>query len=251
MRDLAGTRYHYFCFGGSDTCVSGRAGYIIDYSASDIDFFRLVGGKKLEDIKEEMFNGGNIPSNAKSNIEGWFSSVITRANELEDTIYCQDKTIISGPLKSKDSPWEGNIAKFGAYERLLDLGDDGDYNPSIDCAQKSDSYTVNESENGNGFLRYPVGMISADELALVGYSYSNTNDGSNQWFAGSQEWTMTPGWYESRFDGPLMISWNNQMILRGVRGSYSLQIRPVVSLKAGMVVAEGDGSAATPYKIAQ
>jgi alternate signal-mediated exported protein len=251
LRETAGTRYHYFCFGGSDTCVSGRAGYIIDFDASDIDFYRLTGGKKLEDIKEEIFNGGNVPSAAKSNIEGWFGAVVSRADELEDTIYCQDRTIISGPLKSKDSPWEGNIAKFGAYERLLDLGDDGDYNPSVDCVQKKDSYTVNESDTGNGFLRYPVGMLTADELMLVGYNPNNSNDASNQWFAGLQEWSMTPGWYESRFDGPLMISWNNQMILRGIRGSYRLQIRPVVSLKAGMAVTEGDGSAATPYKIAQ
>lgn len=38
------------------------------------------------------------------------------------------------------------------------------------CPQQNDAFTVNDDKYGNGFLKYLIGLLSADEFWLAGGS---------------------------------------------------------------------------------
>lgn len=38
------------------------------------------------------------------------------------------------------------------------------------CPQQNDTFTVSDTTNGNGFLKYLIGLLSADEFWLAGGS---------------------------------------------------------------------------------
>lgn len=57
------------------------------------------------------------------------------------------------------------------------------------CPQQNDTFTVNDAKYGNGFLKYLIGLLSADEFWLAGGSGSSN---SNFYlYTGNFEWLMS------------------------------------------------------------
>ena len=119
--------------------------------------------------------------------------------------------------------------------------------PDLSCS-KNDSFTVN-SENGNGDLTYPVGLLTADEIVLAGglYYSQNTdyylNVGSSNYY-----WTLSPSYFNDitnrayEFDVLTGGSLTNNYVI-STRG-----VRPVVSLTTGTTFASGGaGTVNNPY----
>ncbi len=174
----------------------------------------------------------NTDSTIKAYIDDWYSKNMTSyTGMLEDTIWCNDRSIYSQ---------NGNNIDYGAYGRLKS------FKPSIICPNTSDKYTVSSS-NGNGLLKYPVALLTADELTLAGHGYQGYTQ-SGYLTAEIYWWSLSPdsfvsngGAYEShvRSSGILDIS----------RVSNSGGVRPALSLKPGTTVNGGDGTVSNPYQI--
>lgn len=87
--------------------------------------------------------------------------MINYTEKLEDTIWCNDRGIVST---------NESFTSYGPGSRLN--------KPSIICPNEKDSLTVK-----NGKLKYPTAMLTIDEATLVGqgiygytkYSYLNIN----------------------------------------------------------------------------
>jgi len=58
---------------------------------------------------------------------------------------------------------------YGSYVRVKT-----NKSPQLTCSTDSDKFTTN-TNNGNSALTYPVGLITADEVAMAGGVYDSNN----------------------------------------------------------------------------
>ena len=252
QRTNAATRYHYFCTDGATSCDIAKIGYILDFgNASNVYYLDIGGYDDIEAAKAAMFDNV-IDSNAKSTIEAWFEAenldghiAGTRnyEDDLEDTIFCNDRSYYSGSLKGKDSDaTKGN--RYGAYSRNMVVVDDN-FHPSLDCANKNDAFTKNDTTNGNGKLAHKVGLITADESTMAGNGYYG-HDSSAYLYTGQDMRLISPGGFENHALGFYWF-WDEILYLGAVE--YSLGLRPLVSLKSGIEFLDNgaDGTAQHPF----
>lgn len=173
-------------------------------------------------------------STIKTIIDDWYkNNIIGYTSQLEDTVFCNDRSYIT----------DGSYLRFGAYTRLRT-----NKAPTLKCQNTKDKFTV-EASNGNGGLTYPMGLITADEIAYAGGvyedgEYSSLNS-SFYLYAGLEYLTLSPCFF-------LNGSASGEFIFRiaalnAVMVSSSKGVRPVLSLKSGTAISSGSGTATDPF----
>ncbi|MBR5419428.1 hypothetical protein IK110_04255 [Candidatus Saccharibacteria bacterium] len=247
-------RYHYTCSSTTTSCQQvyymvnvGKMWNGIDYSSGIL----LSGEKNIEEVKDRMF--ANVhDSYAKTNIENWFeqenldghiAGSYNYEDDLEDAVYCNDRSFASGSLRSKDSM--GGVmdnytsSSMRTYESRSQ--NPNAFTPDLGCPNKNDAFTKVETATTNGKLKHKVGLLTSDEVLLAGVRSSTPNViNSNK-----SSWTMTPRGYTIY---AYIINWASNMNTDTATNGGTWY-RPVVSLKAGTRVAGGDGTKTNPYTI--
>ena len=232
---------HYTC--GSTTattCTSVR--YVYYVSSSTAYYITLTNGKKVEDALSEMLTNSSNENNStiKTAIDTWYQSNMTSyTNKLEDTVYCNDRSISSLGGWNPDGGRATAYLYFSGYNRAYTT-----YTPSLGCTNVNDAFTVSKSGKGNGKLTYPVGLLTSDEAMLAGmvggsWGTNYLNNSTNYWL-GSPSTFNRPYSYEF-----YVLSGN--LFSNNVANTYGA--RAAVSLKPGMKISGGDGSILTPYEI--
>ena len=124
------------------------------------------------------------------------------------------------------------------------LGDYSDNQYDLSCKNMNDRFTTNIS-NGNGKLKYPIGLLTAGEAYFMGNA---RNSGSAYWLMSPMDYyiTVAAGAHSSigiiyDYGG---IGDNSSS---GVRSS-KLDVRPVISLK-NSTIAIGTGTSSDPYVV--
>ena len=239
-------KYHYTCFSSGTTCQSVYYIHII-YSYSENKnayYFTLTNGKKPKDLLNDMFEGNiNVKeSDAKVKIDAWYKANMTSyTSKLEDTGFCNDRTY-SNFNKSGWNKDYSNYKKwlyFGSMQRLSNR------KLSLVCPRQLDKFSVS-ADNGNGKLTYPVGMITADEMAYAGGVIVQTNT-SYYLYNGVDNWFFSPFYFHGLNAIEFALASNGYISYGGVTNSAGG--RPVVSLKQGIAVASGSGTSSSPYVI--
>ena len=113
--------------------------------------------------------------------------------------------------------------------------------PELSC-ETADFYTVSGANKGNKSLTYPIGLITADEVAIAGGVWSTANK-SYYLYTGQIYWTMSPSTDGARVfrvysDGNL-----NYYLVHDANG-----VRPVINLKADILF-YGNGTMDNPYVV--
>ena len=237
---------HYACLNSLTSCDFVLYLFYVDGSLSY--FVRLTDGKKIEDAISEMLTNSSNANNStiKTAIDTWYQNNMTSyTNKLEDTVFCNDRSIHSLGSFNPDGGVINQSLIFSGYNRLYTT-----HQPNLTCTNKNDSFTVNESNTGNGKLTYPVGLLTSDETMLSGMvggggygtwkNYLHNN--SNWWFG-------TPSYYIDSYDNKASEFLFNQVGLRSDTVNDSTGVRPAISLKHGMKIKSGDGSSIKPYVI--
>ena len=161
-------------------------------------------------------------SSAKIYLDNWFkNNMLDHVKELEDTIWCNDRTQDNGV--------------FDARTRL----ENG--NPTLECINKDDSFTV-FSEKGNKKLTYPTAIINADELTYAGEVLKKTQVDTFVNISYSY-WSMTP------FVNNKNMYPNSKGMLNMYTFTYKAAIRPMVSLRNTASFNKGNGTKDNPYTI--
>ena len=122
---------------------------------------------------------------------------------------------------------------------------------SISCININDKFTV-EKNNGNGALDYPVGLLTFDEIMYAGMA-DFTSDSSFYLDNEYSQWSLSPyifntlgasgeALYSEADGGSIFAAFN-------ISGSdeSDVGVRPVVSLKPGIEITGGSGTATDPY----
>ncbi len=242
--EISGTNInyqHYTCGSTTDiTCTSVRYVYHADNTIAN--YITLTNGKKVEDALSEMLTNSSNENNStiKTIIDTWYQNNMTSyTNMLEDTIWCNDRSIGTLNGWNPDGGRAIVLSYFSAYNRAKMT-----YSPSLECTNKNDSFTVRESLEGNGKLTYPVGLLTSDEVMLAGgkFDTSNTtyylNNGTNYWLG-------SPSFFRGDAGAYGFVIKSGSLYFRPV--SVTDGVRPVVSLKIGTQIARGSGTSSDPY----
>jgi hypothetical protein len=200
-----------------------------------------VGQSKFGDTTDS-YNAGymySLPSESEANLhdsplkivtDTWFEeNMLDYLDDIEDTVYCNDRSRVQGETD------------FYSSNNRLNPANGNKVSPSLECSLENDRFTVS-SEIGNGKLKYPVGNITADEVALAGAVYEVQN--SDSYIFVNKFWSMTP------HSATKALYPNSLGALNRNNFNYSTGVRPVISLKAAYFNS-GDGSLTTPYTITE
>ena len=182
-------------------------------------------------------------SDILKNLETWYTNNLTSyESKLADTIWCNDKSTVSGGLG-----YGTNTTNYGAYNRLASTKQPTLKCPNDNNGGKLSKFTVDDTKNGNGNLTYKIGLLTADEIAFAGsiaYTYNRStylqeNTGTTWW------WSLSP----SYFNGSFAFVWG---VCSGFLGynvvDHNYGLRPVISLISSTNVT-GDGTSENPYVV--
>ena len=192
-------------------------------------------------------NGNTVyNSTIKQTIDKWYAGTTLKDNDLiADQIFCNDR---SATTSSSGTPGEisGSMSTsttyyYGAYVRLVT-----NKSPKLTCTTASDKFTVNTS-NGTGALTYPVGLITADEVAMAGGKDGSSNSTyylyTNQYY-----WSGSPNYFYSTYSNAIEFRVDSSGFLDAGHVYSTGGARPVVSLSSKAKLS-GNGTYSKPYTV--
>ena len=169
-------------------------------------------------------NGNTVyNSTIKQTIDKWYAGTTLKDNDLiADQIFCNDRSASS----TQTAAWISTGASYfyGARGRL-----DSNKKPILTCPTASDKFTVNTS-NGNGALTYPVGLITADEVAMAGGVFG-ANNTTYYLYTNQNYWSGSPNSFASSgYTYGFFVYSSGRLDYLSVNAGYGA--RPVVSLSS-------------------
>ena len=178
-------------------------------------------------------------SHIKTVVDNWYKTNIVDAgysDKVADVIYCNDRQI--NTTYDTELGYGTNDTSYMARYRLYTNN-----SPILTCDQKNDAFTVNDTVLGNGALTYPVGLITADEVAMGG-GVSGSSNSSYYLYTSSSFWTMSPSSFGVSYAFEFSVHSNGYINLSNV--DFSRGVRPVVSLKSDVQLS-GSGMQSDPW----
>ena len=221
---------HYTCMTTGTTCSSINYVYYADSESAY--YITLTNGKSVNDALNEMLYADDVntkDSTIKTYIDSWYeSNLASNEDKLEDTVFCNDRTIASLGGWNPNGGSTTNELQFKRYDT---------HNPSLACANETDRFSLS---NPKAKLSYPIGLLSISEVYLA-YNeviyYLNNQDAF---------WVNSPNYFY-KGDAQVKGVSNNNFFSSGA--SYPWSVRPSVSLKSGTEFKSGDGSFTSPFVI--
>ena len=195
----------------------------------------------------EATHANTNDSNAKRILDSWYKNNIKGTqNEqyINDTMFCNDREVSSGNGISAEK--KGDVTSYKPAERLSTSK-----KPTLKCSQVNDRFTketIVSGATGNGALTYPIGLISADEVAYAGGTTASTNS-KYYLYTGYWYWTMSPVDHVMDATNVYLILDDGTIAGGEIAGpSLPKAIRPVISI-SGSSLNSGDGTMNNPFKI--
>ena len=187
---------------------------------------------------------------AKSLIDSWYASNMTSVtNKIEDTIWCNDRSIAKYNGWSSTGSYGGSATEYsllyGGYERsnLASSASTMKNKPSLICPNKNDSFTVSNT-HGNQKLDYPVALLTSDEIVLAGGVENLASTYYLNVF--NTYWTLSPREFNGMYARGFSMNGGN-LNYGKIDNDYGYS--PAISLKPGQLITKGTGTVADPYVI--
>ena len=181
-----------------------------------------------------------------TNLETWYNNNLKAYESvIDDIVWCNDKTNVTdttyNPFNLSNVNGLGyakNVTYYGANQRLESTsGSAGGTGPSLKC-------------NGElSKINSKVGLITADELALAGYAsglqntttYLQENANDTNW------WSLSPNFFSDMAD--IYNAGGSNGYLGNTIVTYSIAIRPSISLVSDVIISGGSGTSEDPYVV--
>ena len=235
--ETGGIKLIYDGLPSDDQCNNTGTATIIGNSAfnTSYDDAKYVGYMYGSDIDDTE---NTDDSTIKAMIDTWYEESIVGTDfesQLEDTVFCNDRSYTTVVYN----------LQFGAYTRLYT-----DKQPTLVCQESKDGFATSDY---NQALIYPVGLITADEIAYAG-GVANVSNKSFYLYTGQSYWTMSPNSRMRQQNGAGFISTEYALSSAGNTVSAvvasSNGVRPVISLKPETAISsDGVGTAESPFII--
>ena len=201
-------------------------------------------------LENNRLNTNN--STIKTYVDNWYKNNLTAYTKYLSTsaVYCNDRSLGTGQTYNVLSSF-----KFASYYRMDSDTDGAKANPSYNCTDIRDAFSV---DNTSAKLDYPIGLMTADEIAFAGGVAGAKMNTPYAWFisnsvgkeVSSSWWSLSPfAWYGS---SSLLGVWrwlSGSAYLSNYYVDSGSAVRPAISLKSCVKTSGGDGSASAPYTI--
>ena len=190
----------------------------------------------------------NVNNSAiKQRLDEWYaneSSLINYSEYLDGNAgFCGDREPSTIQTSSNGQGGTGTTSTYyGTYIRLYTSK-----SPTFECKNSNDLYTTSGSSEGNGALTYPIGLISADEVAYAGGVY-NVNNNNYYLDTNNRYWTLSSSNYGIYWAAANTSALSDFGSLGDWDVNELLSIRPVINLKADVSIT-GSGTTTDPYKV--
>ncbi len=248
--------YHYTCFNENGICSS--VFYILDRDELGSGVVRLINGDMIEDYinattgnviddynkyntkdKNNIYYINKNDSKIKKVIDKWYEDNILYsgyANGLEDTVFCYDRKLLD-----LNSTYLDKINGGGEYYNQPSFSSRYLEKAKFTCDNKIDNFTVSE-KNGNGDLKYPIGLLIKSEADLMLKEYKNLGIA---WWLGTP---MTHGYGATPYEAYISNEGENTLLLP-LWDAQWVFVRPVISLRPEIKYISGYGTLDAPYII--
>ncbi len=206
------------------------------------------------------------PSTVLTNLNKWYTNVLSKLSgfnesHLADTIWCNDKSVISNtfinPLNitiGNNFGYGDNTNYYNLIQNLLFADEVLDFNCSTNNLSK---FTVVDTEYGNGALKKygKVGILTGEEITFAGgvaltdspTYYLRQNATANMWMGLSPALYLTNG-TEDFLPGAYVVGVSDGTLIP-YHVNYNGGIRPVIALTSSIAISSGNGTATNPYKV--
>ena len=205
-------------------------------------------------------------STIKTTIDTWYkNNLLTNYDKYisKSAIYCNDRSVGSGTYNTGSTNFF-----YGTYTRL-----GSNKVPSYKCGVNTsdglfegsqaieDKFSASSSGGGNGQLKYPIALMTADEISFAGgkelhglkspFAWYYTNSVGSSIMGKNYWWLLSPNRWSSSSESGVYEVGNS--IGNGGLSNYtvntSLAVRPVISLSSCVGIKSGIGTPASPYEI--
>ena len=225
-------------------------------------------GSTTYDATHENINDSTI----KVAVDKWYEDNLKTnyADYLADTLFCNDKTLASRSIGSKNTglgyeKTKTYYASVGRLQYSTGITEITTSTPTFKCAENATNdysrFTVNvvTLSNGNktnGTLTYPIGLLTADEVAYAGaYKYRQLN--KNYYLHNSSIttdwWLLSPHFY---YYGSYVNRWHvdyrstpDNLFVEARVDSNFCTFRPSINIKSSVLINGGDGTSENPYTL--
>ena len=197
-------------------------------------------------------HGTSTSSTIKTAIDNWYKTTTletdatTKELVSQDQIFCNDRSATTSdsgtPGEISGSMSTSTTYYYGAYVRLVT-----NKSPQLKCPTASDKFTSRKSSIGNKALTYPVGLITADEVAMAGGVYGSINS-SYYLYTSSFYWSGSPYDFFSDYSSAGEFSVSNGGDIGAGSVNITYGARPVVSLSSKAKLS-GNGTYSKPYTV--
>ncbi len=193
-------------------------------------------------------------STIKKVIDNWYETNIANNSNFVNKIdvnagFCNDRKVYEGENWTEfgTAGYNNNKTTYIFTSKILKW-QNGDSiiksiaNVNLYCNNENDLFTLNNASKGNKALKYPIGLLTADEVFYLG-NYMDSN--AETWLKTSLSyWTMTPF---RKYDTAdiFLVDYVNNSYGWGCN-DYLVGVRPVINLKSDVVLT-GTGTKDNPY----
>ena len=187
----------------------------------------------------------------KTYIDNWYQNNLSSYSKYISTeaVYCSDRELAPGSTYNT-----GNTSfSYATKERL-----NTNKTPTYNCTNIKDAFSGSNSE---AKLTYPIGLMTADEIAYAGgkeftslpspYAWYYLNSAGGSITGSTYWWSLSPfGWSGSYSTVWVVFGSSNPGYLSYIRANdTSYGVRPAISLKSCIKYSTGNGAPETPYEI--
>lgn len=194
-----------------------------------------------------------LSSNVKIQLEKWYEENLIGQKDINgnlltdyivDNTFCNDRS--SSHEYFNSGYLVGKHTYFNGYTRLVITNPAA---PTLKCSSDINDRFSSTTSKGNGLLKYPIALITADEVALAGGKNDTVNENyylrTNGYF-----WTMTPAHYfaSNSFANVMNVIPDGALHQWGIV-SNTAGIRAVINLSSNVKISSGDGSIENPFQL--
>ena len=187
----------------------------------------------------------------KTYIDNWYNNNLSSYSKYISTeaVYCNDRELAPGQTYSTSSNFD--YAPSGRLDTNK---------PTYNCTNNKDAFSGSNSE---AKLTYPIGLMTADEVAYAGgkaftnlpspYAWYYLNSAGGSITGSTTWWSLSPDDSSDSLFGIPDVWIVSGSDLPGRLGSgfafTKYGVRPAISLKSCTLWTSGDGSPENPYEI--
>ena len=250
--------------GSSITTTDGYIGSS-EYSTSDGN---IINVGYMYGTSGSLSNNRNNTNDSpiKTVTDEWYQThLLTNYDKYisKSAIYCNDRSTINNSYSLSSSFVFGARTRLSNHTPTYKCGGNGSSGLFESTQATADKFSSSTSGGGNGKLKYPIGQITSDEIIFAGGNssrlsspytwYYNNSRGSYTISTQEHWWTMSPSEWDVDRSVISVYSIGSSRGAGSISSSLAIYsqvaVRPVISLKACVKYASGDGSSSNPYEV--